>query len=284
MFPQWLNPAEGGPSDNFGERAMASWCATRVNPLLGAWLRRLIPCVLAAAFGVSFIATSASAQQVPSGCPYKAPAPAFDPQNPNLGQLKLQLREYRCTKYDEELVAKLTEARVWIAQRAGQVAHPAVVLDIDETSLSNWEQIYRNDFGYVPNGACDQDTHTACGQRAWELSADAVAIEPTLALFNAAKALSVAVFFVTGRPESPVERAATEDNLRKAGYRDWNGLFLRPGSTSGQPVADYKSSTRAGIEAGGYRIIANIGDQDSDLAKGYAEKTFKLPNPFYFLP
>jgi len=28
-------------------------------------------------------------------------------------------------------------------------------------------------------------------------------------------------------------------------------------------------------------IIANIGDQESDLAGGFAEKTFKLPNPFY---
>jgi hypothetical protein len=28
-------------------------------------------------------------------------------------------------------------------------------------------------------------------------------------------------------------------------------------------------------------IIANLGDQFSDLAGGYAERTFKLPNPFY---
>jgi acid phosphatase len=28
-------------------------------------------------------------------------------------------------------------------------------------------------------------------------------------------------------------------------------------------------------------IIANMGDQASDLAGGHAEKTFKLPNPFY---
>ena len=35
------------------------------------------------------------------------------------------------------------------------------------------------------------------------------------------------------------------------------------------------------ITADGYTIIANLGDQESDLAGGYAEKTFKLPNPFY---
>jgi len=27
-----------------------------------------------------------------------------------------------------------------------------------------------------------------------------------------------------------------------------------------------------------------MGDQESDLRGGYAEKTFKLPNPVYFLP
>ena len=29
------------------------------------------------------------------------------------------------------------------------------------------------------------------------------------------------------------------------------------------------------------RNIANVGDQPSDLAGGYAERTFLLPNPFY---
>ena len=34
----------------------------------------------------------------------------------------------------------------------------------------------------------------------------------------------------------------------------------------------------------GYTIIANVGDQASDLAGGYAERAYKLPNPFYFIP
>ena len=35
------------------------------------------------------------------------------------------------------------------------------------------------------------------------------------------------------------------------------------------------------LEAEGYTIIGNIGDQLSDLEGGHAERTFKLPNPFY---
>jgi predicted secreted acid phosphatase len=46
----------------------------------------------------------------------------------------------------------------------------------------------------------------------------------------------------------------------------------------------YKSGTRAYIESLGYEIVADFGDQFSDLIGGFADKTFKLPNPNYFLP
>ena len=46
----------------------------------------------------------------------------------------------------------------------------------------------------------------------------------------------------------------------------------------------YKSGTRAYIESQGYNIVADIGDQFSDLLGGFADKTFKMPNPNYYLP
>ena len=46
----------------------------------------------------------------------------------------------------------------------------------------------------------------------------------------------------------------------------------------------YKSGTRAYIESLGYDIVANFGDQYSDLLGGFADKTFKMPNPNYYLP
>jgi hypothetical protein len=49
-------------------------------------------------------------------------------------------------------------------------------------------------------------------------------------------------------------------------------------------TVQYKSSARAAIEQQGYRIIANVGDQYSDLAGGHADVAYKLANPFYFLP
>ena len=50
------------------------------------------------------------------------------------------------------------------------------------------------------------------------------------------------------------------------------------------PTIQYKSGTRAYIESQGYDIVADFGDQFSDLKGGFADKTFKMPNPNYFLP
>lgn len=48
-------------------------------------------------------------------------------------------------------------------------------------------------------------------------------------------------------------------------------------------TVQYKSGTRKHIESLGYDIVADFGDQYSDLDGGYADKTFKLPNPTYFV-
>jgi acid phosphatase len=49
-------------------------------------------------------------------------------------------------------------------------------------------------------------------------------------------------------------------------------------------AADFKAPQRAQIEQQGYTIIANLGDQPSDLAGGSSERTYQLPNPFYRIP
>jgi predicted secreted acid phosphatase len=92
----------------------------------------------------------------------------------------------------------------------------------------------------------------------------------------------VAVFFITARYE--YEREATVKNLRAAGYHDWDALIFRPekhGNESEPPVSVYKSAVRKQLVMQGYDIILNVGDQDSDLIGGYADKAVKLPNPYY---
>jgi len=53
----------------------------------------------------------------------------------NIGVLVNALIYYRCTEYDDQVKAVLNEASAWVAARASGVDKPAIVLDIDDTSL-----------------------------------------------------------------------------------------------------------------------------------------------------
>ncbi|HWP26857.1 MAG TPA: HAD family acid phosphatase [Xanthobacteraceae bacterium] len=217
------------------------------------------------------------------GKPYRETADAAAP--PNLGLLKRRLINYKCFGgYDRDVARVLARAQRHVERRAPRVKQPALVLDVDETALSNWRQMLANDFGYIIEGPCDMQPGFACGVRAWERLAQAEPIKPTLALFNAAKRKGVAIFFITGRTDGVQERAALETNLRGAGYEGWTELIMRPPGFNASSAADFKAAERAKIERRGFRIIANVGDQWSDLRGGHAERRFRVPNPFYFIP
>ena len=143
----------------------------------------------------------------------------------------------------------------------------AVVLDIDETALSHYEELQAANF----SGA-------TAALAAAVISADSPPIAPTLALYRAARARRISVFFITGRPQ--ISEMPTRQNLDEAGYRDRAGLSFKPTDAATIP---FKRGQRAKIERRGFRIVVNLGDQESDLAGGLADRSFKLPNPFYFI-
>ncbi|GAA0794512.1 HAD family acid phosphatase [Spirilliplanes yamanashiensis] len=97
---------------------------------------------------------------------------------------------------------------------------------------------------------------------------------PVLAVARQARADGAAVFFVTARPQ--ILGLQTEANLRSAGYTV-AGLYMRPWFDT-RPDQKLKTDNRIAIERLGYTIVANIGNNDSDLAGGHAERTFKLPD------
>ena len=267
---------------------------------LAAARRLLLGAALVLVVYAGFAAGAAFAQ-APDGCsPPPAPQAVDFSNAPNLDLIKAQILYYRCTRYDADIAAVVGEAKRWVALRAPQVANPAIVLDIDETSLSNWPRIYKDGYAYFAGGPCNLDkSGEACGDGEWQASEKAPAIEPTLELYKLARCIAgesacrkIEVFFVTGRHVSDRRidgKTPTEwtlDNLEKVGYAGLSPdhLYLRPANSNG-PVAPYKSGARADIETRfNVTIIANVGDQESDLAGGHAERTFKLPNPFYFIP
>jgi acid phosphatase len=145
------------------------------------------------------------------------------------------------------------------------------VLDIDETSLSNYEEMAGADFGYDAKAFND-----------WIESAKAPAIQGTLNIYREARRLGVFVFFITGRDES--QRAATEKNLKSQGFQKWERLIMRTPEQKSETALKYKSGVRSGLNGEGFQIVLSVGDQWSDLGgKPEAELSVKYPDPFYFI-
>jgi len=180
-------------------------------------------------------------------------------------------------QYQTDIQAVTHHAQHYLLTRITQnqlLPHPkplAVVFDIDETTLSNYQSMHRLNFG----GTLSAIRHA-------EMAGDDTTIVPSLQLYNFAKHHRVKVFFITGRHKN--ERQITARNLNSAGYHHWDGLFFKPNSYHYASAIPFKSSRRQHLEQQGYDIALSIGDQWSDLNGGYADKIFKLPNPFYHVP
>jgi hypothetical protein len=250
---------------------------------------------------VAGVAQAQTAVDPRLGCDQAPVAPPPDFSVPdNIDFFKKRLLYYRCTGYGDDIAKVLGDARKWVAARAPEVTRPAIVLDIDETSLLNWPRIYTDDYAYFPSfpgEGCDfKKVGDPCGDLDWQKAGSAVAIAPTLELYKLARCIDqaatcskVEVFFVTGRREIEYKQEMpsvwTLRNLEAAGFVDVarDHLYMRDKDSTG-PVSGHKIAARMDIESKGFTIIANVGDQKSDLAGEHAELTFKVPNPFYFIP
>ena len=211
------------------------------------------------------------------------------------------------SNYAAEAESVAADGGHYLAAQAGKGVKPAIVLDVDDTTLTTWNyELYSNwDFNPGTNGTfvTDQRFPATPGMRA---------------MAQAAADEGYAIFFLTGRPAA--QEAATLGNLTSdgvgvdAGYPapttialpgggTLDGLFTKPpvgsypdyltkpefcaaaiAASKSCPTIQYKSGTRAYIESLGYTIVGNFGDQYSDLLGGFADKTFKMPNPNYYLP
>jgi len=138
-----------------------------------------------------------------------------------------------------------------------------VVLDIDETILT-W------------NGLTVRDRKDIfLGQYRGNYNV----IPEMLQLYFDIKRQGCSVAFITARRERL--RDATMKNLAryigeslKSDY-----VILKPESFKGDNQT-YKTSARQELVNMGYTIVANIGDQPTDLLGGYSQSVFKLPSTY----
>ncbi|MEU6557182.1 HAD family acid phosphatase [Streptomyces sp. NPDC046915] len=193
--------------------------------------------------------------------------------------------------YAKDLARLDSAAKRYIDQAARKAHHrhekPAVVFDIDDTLLLSLD--YEKRYNYTYNSTTWGD---------YVNRADRPAVFGSPELVQYAESKGVEVFYNSGLSES--QRTAAVENLKKVGADvnlDADHMFLKdkanppsylsacatPGTWNCTTV-QYKSGTREHIEDDlGYEIIANFGDQYSDLDGGHADRTYKIPNPTYFV-
>jgi len=157
---------------------------------------------------------------------------------------------------------------------AGDDGMDLVVLDIDETALSNVPYYVVNNYGV---DAWDEGKWNG-----WVKNASAPALEAMLSMYTDLRSQNWSFAFITGRPES--QREETAQNLASSGYSHWATLVLRAPEEAPLTAVEYKSEHRRRLEKDGYRIRSSLGDQWSDLEGGtVGNRTFKLPNPMYYI-
>ncbi|TPW74310.1 hypothetical protein FJ657_16555 [Schumannella soli] len=182
--------------------------------------------------------------------------------------------------------------RVAAACYLGSKLHknPAIVLDADDTTLWTYDmEVADMKFVFDP-----------AKQDVWVQEQRFPATPSMQSLVSIAKKAGCTIVGLTGRNDD--QKDATIANLAKVGYSGftaanyytkWTGVgasqqpsYIRCAAAKCTTV-EYKSQTRAHVQSrdgGKYTIVANFGDQFSDLLGGSSLSAVKLPNPTYYLP
>jgi hypothetical protein len=201
--------------------------------------------------------------------------------------------------YAKEARSVAAGGKHYLAERHRTHKTKAIILDVDDTTLATYNYEIASNWAFNPT----TNAQFVTDQRF-------PAVPGMVDMVTSAEREGYAIFFLTGRPQT--QEADTLGNLTADGKGvDANypkpttlsdgedGLFTKPAvvdypdylktACAADPngsctTIHYKSATRAHIESLGYDIVGNFGDQFSDLKGGHADRTFKLPNPSYFLP
>ena len=177
---------------------------------------------------------------------------------------------------------------------------PAAVFDADDTTLWTYDM---EDGNPAADHAGMQFNFNPVLQDKWVQGKWFPATPGMPALVKAVKAAGCTIVGLTGRNTG--QQQATIDNLTQVGYVDAAGkplftaanyytkwvsgatppAYIDCGDDKTCSTIEYKSGTREYLETQkGLDVVANLGDQFSDLHGGYADTTYKLPNPTYYLP
>ncbi|MCX6175048.1 MAG: HAD family acid phosphatase [Ignavibacteriales bacterium] len=188
----------------------------------------------------------------------------------NLGAAKNAVQAYyESGEFDREC-AKIIDNAIDQIDGINLSGKSAVVFDLDETALSNYEYTKEIGFGYVDKLWNE-----------WQQKGIAPAIKDTKRFYDYLLSKNIHVIFVTGRYAEVGE--ATKRNLIEQGYAKFDTLIIRSDNERKIPTAEWKAAKREELVSKGYNIIACIGDQWSDLVGDSTGIKIKLPSYLYLL-
>jgi len=153
---------------------------------------------------------------------------------------------------------------------------PALLLDYDDTFVSHYFNFKHENFG---NTAEQVDRRVR--------KTDLPIIPPMYNVYQKAVELNLEVFFVSYRKSiesHPIKemRPYIIKNLEYHGIKIHESHIFVPNAEEAKlNSVIYKIQVRKKLTEEGYHIIANVGDQPSDIEGGYAERSFLLPNKLY---
>lgn len=87
--------------------------------------------------------------------------------------------------------------------------------------------------------------------------------------------------FLSGRSYTVADITAT--NLKRVGYGHYDTLITRSDAELNLTAAVFKTNRRLQLASQGYNVVANFGDQWSDVVGDCSGFRVKLPNYIYLV-
>lgn len=176
---------------------------------------------------------------------------------------------YESGQYEKELIEIITEAKEKFSFIEVQ-PNSAVVFDIDETALDNYEAIKKIGFGYEKK-YWDE----------WLEEAKAPAIPQVKDLYDFLVKKGFKIIFITGKKD--YQYNAAFKNLKWVGYAEFDTLITRSKDEYKIKSVQYKSKKRKELAEKGYKIVGCVGDQLTDCQGENCGIVIKLPNYLYLV-
>lgn len=173
---------------------------------------------------------------------------------------------YESGLYETDLDKALEPA--YEALKKSYNKNAAIIFDVDETILSNYNYIKSINFGYESD--------------LWNIylkEGSADPIDKTVEFYKKAVESGLSVIFLTARTSESCEH--TYDNLISSGITEFDTLICKGPEFEGLPSQQFKETERRLLTEAGYDIVMCVGDQPTDLAGENTGVKIKLPNKLY---